>query len=92
MRGLIESKIVLNINQGDMEIMALDLSEREIISITYIISTENVKAANKITDLIYSKSKTKLGVDMVTSYNMVLGHNLKRRKISRTLAQGLPLA
>ena len=75
-----------------MEIMALDLSEREIISITYIISTENVKAANKITDLIYSKSKTKLGVDMVTSYNMVLGHNLKRRKISTTLAQGLPLA
>ena len=75
-----------------MEIMALDLSEREIISITYIISTENVKAANKITDLIYSKSKTKPGVDMVTSYNMVLGHNLKRRKISRTLAQGLPLA
>ena len=29
----IESKIVLNINQGDMKMIAVDLDEREIISI-----------------------------------------------------------
>ena len=30
----IECEIVMNINQGDMKIMAVDLSKREIISIT----------------------------------------------------------